>query len=216
MAPSLREKASQHWDLLKDCTRHRIKQHCSVLNSACAYRTLTVGVRFFGNSMARQAANSMTFELISIQTFLSIVLTHCTCQLEPYVLLVIMPHASSICRIAAGGDKRLRQSRLGTDAADSFKDEDDALENEDFSGFDKPTRIEGEEGGGHVDPDPGDRDSVSLSDRQSHASLPLLDESVQYGMSSILMSPVSPSGTDSLFFYAWYTAVLQAFSITLF
>lgn len=61
------------------------------------------------------------------------------------------------CRIAAGGDKRVRQSRLGED---SFK-EDDAFDKEDFSGFDKPTRIEGEEG--HVDPDPGDRDSVSLS-----------------------------------------------------
>lgn len=62
-------------------------------------------------------------------------------------------------RIAAGGDKQSRQSRLATDFADSFKQEDDALAKEDFSGFDKPTRIEGE--GGHVDPDPGDRDSVS-------------------------------------------------------
>lgn len=65
------------------------------------------------------------------------------------------------CRIPAGGDKQSRQSRLGSDAADSFKQEDDALAKEDFSGFDKPTRIEGE--GGHVDPDPGDRESVSPS-----------------------------------------------------
>ena len=36
--------------------------------------------------------------------------------------------------------------------------EEDALDKEDFSKFDEPTRIEGE--GGSVDPDPGDRDSV--------------------------------------------------------
>lgn len=77
-------------------------------------------------------------------------------------------HAAPCYRIAAGGDARFRQSRLG--AADSFKEDDDASEKEDFAGFDKPTRIEGEEGGGHVDPDPGDRDSVSLLDRQLHLS----------------------------------------------
>lgn len=65
------------------------------------------------------------------------------------------------CRIAAGGDKRFRQSRLGSDAADSFRQEEDAFDKEDFSKFDEPTRIEGE--GGSVDLDPGDRDSVSVS-----------------------------------------------------
>lgn len=63
------------------------------------------------------------------------------------------------CRIAAGGDKRFRQSRLGSDAADSFRQDDDSLEDKnDFAKFDEPTRIEGE--GGDVDPDPGDRESV--------------------------------------------------------
>lgn len=62
------------------------------------------------------------------------------------------------CRIAAGGDKRFRQSRLGAD--DSFRQDDDSLEDkDDFAKFDEPTRIEGE--GGDVDPDPGDRESVS-------------------------------------------------------
>jgi thiosulfate reductase cytochrome b subunit len=61
------------------------------------------------------------------------------------------------CRIAAGGDKRFRQSRLGAD--DSFRQDDDSLEDkDDFAKFDEPTRIEGE--GGDVDPDPGDRESV--------------------------------------------------------
>lgn len=65
---------------------------------------------------------------------------------------------NSDCRIAAsGGDKRFRQSRLGSDAADNLGSED---EEEDFPNFDKPTRIEQE--GSDVDPDPGDRDSVSL------------------------------------------------------
>ena len=65
------------------------------------------------------------------------------------------------CRIAAGGDKRFRQSRLGSDTADNFMQEEDAMDKEDFAKFDEPTRIEGE--GGDVDPDPGDRDSVRSS-----------------------------------------------------
>lgn len=103
---------------------------------------------------------------------------------------IIRQHAAPCCRIAAGGDTRFRQNRLG--AGDSFEEDDDAFEKEDFAGFDKPTRIEGEEGGGHVDPDPGDRDSVSLSDRQPHASLHLWalsntsDTCVQYCHSTCL------------------------------
>ena len=63
------------------------------------------------------------------------------------------------CRIAAGGDKRFRQSRLGSDTADGFGPDEDPLEDkDDFAKFDEPTRIEGE--GGDVDPDPGDRESV--------------------------------------------------------
>ncbi len=68
------------------------------------------------------------------------------------------------CRIAAGGDRRFRQSRLGSDAADSFRQEEDSMEDkEDFAKFDEPTRIEGE--GGDVDPDPGDRESVRFTTR---------------------------------------------------
>ena len=118
----------------------------------------------------------MRFKLISIQPFCHILSSIAPASWNNLSPFNIKPCVSSICRIAAGGDKRFRQSRLGTDAADSSKEEDDALENEDFSGFDKPTRIEGEEGGGHVDPDPGDRDSVSLLDTQLHASLPLSDK----------------------------------------
>lgn len=122
--------------------------------------------------MAKQAVRSCTrshhtsiqlCHVHTVRTMPASVHRQCPC--------IIRQHAAPCCRIAAGGDTRFRQSRLG--GADSFKEDDDAFDKEDFAGFDKPTRIEGEEGGGHVDPDPGDRDSVSLSDRQPHASLHL-------------------------------------------
>ncbi|KAA6420817.1 MAG: small conductance mechanosensitive ion channel family [Trebouxia sp. A1-2] len=73
-------------------------------------------------------------------------------------------------RIAAGGDKRFRQSRLGSDAADSFRQDDDSLEDkDDFAKFDEPTRIEGE--GGDVDPDPGDRESETEADGNNEEDL---------------------------------------------
>ena len=70
-----------------------------------------------------------------------------------------------------------------------------------------------------MDPDPGDRDSVSLSDRQSHASLyvsALSDKSVQYGKFPVLLSCLDPSVTDLLFYYSGCTAVMLALSTTLF
>ena len=70
-----------------------------------------------------------------------------------------------------------------------------------------------------MDPDPGDRDSVSSSDRQSHASLhvsTLSVKSVQYGRFPVLLSRMNPSVTDLLFYYSGCTAVTLAFSTTLF
>lgn len=80
--------------------------------------------------------------------------------------MVNTPVLDMHCRIAAGGDARSRQSRLGSDVRDTFPENDDEDDDDDdkdgkkaFAKFDEPTRIEGE--GGGVDPDPGDRDSVS-------------------------------------------------------
>lgn len=149
----------------------KLQQNCVCKSNLRAYDALTT--EDFGQcrltkwqSKSYPAVHSFTIPA-SNSSVMYILFDTYACQ----CLCIIRPYAAPCCRIAAGGDARFRQSRLG--AGDSFKEDDDAYEKEDFAGFDKPTRIEGEEGGGHVDPDPGDRDSVSISDRQPHASLHL-------------------------------------------